>query len=256
MRYRYIYGPLYSWRLGRSLGVDPVYTGEGKACSFDCIYCQAGGTSVLTAKRKIFVPTENILLEIKSLPPLEIDYLTFSGAGEPTLAKNLGGIIKEIRKIRREKIAVLTNSSIIDRKDVRKDLALADFVIAKLDAHSEELFRRVNRPASGVKFDNVINGLKKFRSRHKGKFALQIMFINENKDYAGEIARLARRLKPDEIQINTPLRPSGVKPLPKKEIDKIKKFFKDTNFVSVYDDKKTKIKPINKADMLKRRGEI
>lgn len=193
---------------------------------------------------------------MKTLPPLKLDYITFSGAGEPTLAKNLGEIIKEIRKLRKAKIAILTNSSIIYKKDVQKDLLLADFVIAKLDAHNHPLFAKINKPIKTIKFDNILKGLKEFRSRYKGKFALQLMFIEENKDYAGEIARLARRLKPDEIQINTPLRPCGVKPLPRKELDKIKKFFKDTNYVSIYEARRKKVKAISEEDTLKRRGKV
>ncbi len=245
-----------SWRLGRSLGIDPVFRGRGKTCSFDCIYCQVGKTRILTDKRKTFVPTRKIIEEIKTLPPLKLDYITFSGAGEPTLAKNLGEIIKEIRKIRKAKIAILTNSSIIYKKDVQKDLLLADFVIAKLDAHNHLLFAKINKPVKTIKFDNILKGLKEFKARYKGKFALQIMFVKENKDYAGEIAHLARRLKPDEIQINTPLRPCGVKPLPRKELDKIKKFFKDTKYVSIYEARRKKVKAISEKDTLKRRGKI
>ena len=235
MKYKYIYGPVPSWRLGSSLGIDPVYTGKEKICSFDCIYCQVGGTALLAAERKIYVPTAEIVEEIKSLSPVKIDYITFSGAGEPTLAENLGGIIKEIRKVRGEKIAVFTNSSVIDKKDVQEDLRLADFVVAKLDAHSEKLFGEISKPAKGIKFDNVIKGLKAFRARCGGKMALQIMFLEQNKKYAGEISALAREINPDEIQLNTPLRPCGVNPLSKEEMDEIKKFFEGTIYISVYD---------------------
>jgi len=233
--FKYIYGPVSSWRLGRSLGIDPVCRGKGKICSFDCIYCQAGKTRTLTDKRKTFVPTRKIIEEIKSLPELKLDYITFSGAGESTLAKNLGEIIKEIRKVRKTKIAVITNSSIIYKKDVQKDLLLADFVIAKLDAHNHSLFRKIGNPVKTIKFDKVIRGLREFRSRYKGKFALQIMFVKENKHYAREIAHLARGIKPDEIQINTPLRPCRVRPLPKKELARMERFFKGTTrYVNVY----------------------
>jgi len=273
MKYKYIYGPVPSWRLGSSLGVDPVYTGRGKICSFDCNYCQVGKTTLLTDERKIYVPAEEIIKEIKSLPAVEIDYITLSGAGEPTLAANLGEIINEIKKIRdkikgssehlnkkygpqKNKIAILTNSSLIDRKDLQDEAALADFVIAKLDAHSEKLFAEINKPAEGVKFDNVVRGLKEFRARYKGKMALQIMFMEQNKNYAEEIARLARQINPDEIQINTPLRPCGVKPVSKAEIERIKPFFKGMNYISVYDAVKKTVKPVSKKDTLKRRGKI
>ncbi|MGB2706265.1 MAG: radical SAM protein [Candidatus Omnitrophota bacterium] len=256
MKYKYVYGPVSSWRLGSSLGVDPVYTGRGKICSFNCIYCQVGKTRTLTLKRRVFVPASEIIEEIKNLPALKIDYITLSGAGEPTLARNLGDIIKKIRKIRGEKIAVLTNSSLTYKKDVRRDLSLADFVIAKLDAHEGALFTAINKPAKGSKLDKVVKGLKEFRSLYKGRLALQIMFVGKNKAYAKEIASLARKIRPNEVQINTPLRPCGVSPLPKKELDRVKKFFQGMNCTSVYDAKKKKVKPISRKSMLKRRGKI
>ncbi len=256
MKYKYIYGPVPSWRLGSSLGVDPVYTDRGKICSFDCVYCQVGETAVLTAERKIYVPAAKIAGEIKSLPAVEIDYITFSGAGEPTLAANLGEIMKEIKKIRKEKIAILTNSSMMDRKDVQRDLMDVDFVIAKLDAHSGGLFAEINKPVRGINFGGIVKGIQEFRASYRGRLALQIMFMGKNKAYAGKIADIARRIDPDEIQLNTPLRPCGVKPVGKEEMDRIKLFFKGMNYVSVYDAIRKKVKPVSRKDTLKRRGKI
>lgn len=125
-----------SWRLGSSLGIDPLSKGE-KVCTFDCVYCQIGKTKLLTDKRETFVTVRDIVEELDSLPPIEIDYITFSGTGEPTLAENLGQMMKAIKKIRNEKIAVLTNSSLMHREDVQKDLFTADLVVAKLDASSK-----------------------------------------------------------------------------------------------------------------------
>ncbi|MDP8229742.1 MAG: radical SAM protein [Candidatus Gorgyraea atricola] len=233
-KYKYIYGPVDSWRLGRSLGVDLI-SGDDKICTFDCVYCQVGKIATFSDKREIFVPTEEIVGEIKSFPPLEIDYITFSGRGEPTLAKNLGEVIREIRKIRDEKTAVITNASLIDKKDVQDDLALADFVMLKLDSPSKELFLKINQPLKGVELNKVLKGIKEFKSKYKGKLALQIMFIEANKGLAEEIARLAKDIDPDEVQINTPLRPCDIKPLSKKEIDAIKLHFNGMSVVSVYD---------------------
>lgn len=258
--YRYIYGPVSSWALGRSLGIDPVSSDRGKVCAFDCIYCQIGKTAILSSERKVFAPASKIIEEIKALPALEVDYITFSGAGEPTLAENLGRIIREVKKIRKEKIAVLTNAGLIDRKDVQEDLALADLVVAKFDAAEETLFTGINKPANGIKFERIVKGLKEFRLRYKGKLALRVMCIKENKGYAEDIARLAALIKPDEIQINTALRPCGVKPLAKKELDEIKKFFSatggDMNIISVYDAKKKKTTPVSKDATLRRRGKL
>lgn len=254
-RYRYIYGPVSSWRLGASLGIDPVSRNE-KICTFDCVYCQVGQTTVLSDKREVFVLTEKIIEEIRSLPPLKIDYITFSGRGEPTLAKNLGEIIRRIRDVRKEKIAVITNASLVDRKDVQEDLALADLVMLKLDACSEDAFLRINRPMPSVKFDKSLQGMKKFRSGYKGKLALQIMFVEENKDCAPEMARLAKDINTDEVQINTPLRPCCKRSLAKEELDAIKGHFQGMKVFSVYEGTRKKVEPVSKDDTLKRRGKI
>ncbi len=253
-KYKYIYGPVSSWRLGSSLGIDLISMDKGKVCNFNCIYCQIGKTSIFSNRREIFVPTAKIIEEIKALPLIEIDYITFSGSGEPTLAKNLGQAIKAIKKIRKEKIAVITNSSLMDREDVQEDLSFADFVIAKLDACSQDLLLRINRPVKTIKFDAIVKGIKKFRTKYKGKLALQIMFLKENQEKAGEIARIAKEINPDEIQINTPLRPCGSKPLSKAELSIIKGYFKDLNSISVYESEKKRVEPISKKNTLRRRG--
>lgn len=253
--YRYIYGPVPSWRLGSSLGIDPISKNE-KVCTFDCIYCQIGKTRCLNDERKTFVPTEEVIKELDSLPSLKIDYITFSGTGEPTLAENLGEMIKAVRQIRQEKIAVLTNSSLMHRDNVVKDLFLADLVVAKLDAPSQDIFELVNQPAKNIRIDAVIRAIKDFRSCYKGKLALQIMFMKENKIYAKEIAQIAKEINPDEAQLNTPLRPCGVKPLTKDEIAALEGYFCPLNTVSIYKAEKKHVNPISSRDTLRRRGKI
>ncbi len=253
--YKYIYGPVPSWRLGSSLGIDPLSKGE-KICTFDCVYCQVGKTNLLTDKRETFVKIEDIVEELNNLPHIKIDYITFSGRGEPTLAKNLGQMIKEIKKIRNEKIAVLTNSSLINREDVQKDLLAADFVVAKLDASSQGIFESVNHPVSTIKIDTIIQAIKDFKSCYLGKLALQIMFMEENKKYAKEIAQIAREIRPDEVQLNTPLRPCGIKPLTNSEMDIIEGYFVGLNTISVYKTEKKIVNPISSEDTLRRRGKI
>ena len=161
--YKYIYGPVPSWRLGSSLGIDPLSQGE-KVCTFDCIYCQIGKTKFLTDRRQTFIKTSDILDELDSLPPLEIDYITFSGTGEPTLAENLGEMIKAVKKTRPEKIAVITNSTLMFREDVQRDLFCADLVVAKLDAPFQSIFEEINQPMKNLKLESIIQSLKIFRS--------------------------------------------------------------------------------------------
>jgi len=251
------YGPVPSWRLERSFGVDAISTLEN-TCSFDCVYCQLGKTRHKTDKRKKFVDEKNIEKELKQIKNLEkiADIITLSGTGEPTLAKNLGKVIDIIRKNTNLPIAILTNSSLIHRKDVQKDLKKVDIVVAKLDAPNEVLFEKINGPYKGITFQKVINGIKSFRKKYNGKLALQMMFIKENKGYAPKMADLARKLKVNEVQINTPLRPCTVKPLNKREINKIMKEFKGLNVVSVYDKKKPIVNIINLKETLKRRPKI
>jgi wyosine [tRNA(Phe)-imidazoG37] synthetase (radical SAM superfamily) len=251
---KYIYGPVSSWRLGKSLGVDLI--AREKTCSFDCVYCQLGSTEVKTRKRRIFTPTKDVLKEIRSLPKIKLDFITLSGSGEPTLAKNLGQVIKGMKWIRKEPVAVLTDSSTIYRKDVRDGLLFADIVVFKLDAPTQEIFEKINRPAKGIKLSKIIKGIKLFKKKYKGRLALQMMFIKENKPVAKKLAKLARQIDPDEVQINTPLRPCGVKSLSKKEISRIKKYFTGLPAYTVYERKRLKIKPFDIKATLRRRPKL
>jgi wyosine [tRNA(Phe)-imidazoG37] synthetase (radical SAM superfamily) len=209
-----------------------------------------------SCERKIYISTHKIIDEVKQLPELKIDYITFSGRGEPTLSANLADVIKIIKTLRKEKVAILTNSSLINRDDVRKALSLADFVVVKLDAYSQNTLKLINKPLSSIKFDDIYNGIKLFRKEYTKKLALQIMFIDENKEYADRLAELSLAIAPDEVQINTPLRQCEVKPLSCEEIFKIKGYFKGLNVISVYDKEYKNITPISLEDTLIRRGSI
>jgi wyosine [tRNA(Phe)-imidazoG37] synthetase (radical SAM superfamily) len=251
-----IYGPVSSWRLGKSLGMDLLNT-RRKVCSFNCVYCQLGETDQFVVEPKESVSLEQLVSEIKLLRPIKADYATFSGMGEPTLANNLGEAIELVRSILDLPVAVLTNSSLMFREDVRQRLGRADVVVAKLDVPNEELFSIVDRPAPGLRFDLIVDGIKRFSSTYRGKLALQVMFIEANEDYASQIAALARQIAPDEVQINTPLRPCAVRPLPPKSIAKIRQKF--TNFesvVTVYEKPKRRVMPLDLAETLRRRPKL
>ncbi len=258
--YKYIYGPVSSWRIGVSLGIDPVARPE-KTCSFDCIYCQIGRTQRLTLSREEFVPVSAVMDEIRSLPDITVDYITFAGTGEPTLAKNLEEMIRAVKTVRTEKIAVITNSSTLRIKEVRRLLGLADLVVAKLDACDESSFKIISGPAEGLKITDIIEGLMKFREEYAGKLAVQIMFVDDNKGLAKELASLVNAVKPDEVQINTPLRPCAAAPLSNDDILKIKDVFvkacvpNGITVKSVYDPLvKKKTEPISSAETIRRRG--
>jgi wyosine [tRNA(Phe)-imidazoG37] synthetase (radical SAM superfamily) len=251
-----IYGPVASWRLGRSLGIDLLNTRK-KVCSFNCVYCQLGETDQFIVEPREFVSLEQLTSEIELLGPIKADYATFSGMGEPTLASNLGGAIELARSNLDLPIAVLTNSALMFREDVRQRLVHADTVVAKLDVPNEELFAMVNRPAPGLHFDRIKDGIRLFRDIYKGKLALQIMFIEANKDYASKIAALARQISPDEVQIDTPLRPSKVKPLPRENIASIREKFNNLrNVITVYEVSKPEVLPLDLAETLRRRPNL
>ena len=251
-----IYGPVASWRLGKSLGIDLLSVKE-KTCSFDCIYCQLGKTVHPLIDRREFVSLVQLIKELKSISETEIDYITFSGTGEPTLASNLGQAIDAVRSIMVPPIAVLTNSSLLFKKDVRRELGKADVVVAKLDAPNENLYTLINRPVSTLRFNEIVEGIKKFRDECKSKLVLQMMFVEANKDYAQEMARLAVQISPDEVQINTPLRPCNVKPLSPDEIAIIRQeFINLRNVFTVYEMPWYEVVPLNLADTLQRRPKL
>lgn len=251
---KYIYGPVPSWRLGRSLGVDLI-SGE-KTCTFDCIYCQLGKTVRHIIKREIIVPTSEIIKELESLPDLEIDYITLSGMGEPTLAANLGEVIEQIKKRFKNRVAVLTNSSLMHERQVRKELSLADLVVAKLDAPNEKIFRIVNQPTNGINLNMIVEGIRRFHDEYPGKLALQIMFVPQNMEYADDLAALAKEIDPVEVEVNTPLRPCPVKLLPPEELSKIKSLFEPLKVYSVYDVEKPEARPMDERETKKRRPVI
>jgi wyosine [tRNA(Phe)-imidazoG37] synthetase (radical SAM superfamily) len=250
------YGPVSSWRLGKSLGVDLICS-EKKICSFDCIYCQLGKTKIKTTKRNNFVSIKDIKKDVKdSLKRTNPDVITLSGTGEPTLAKNMDLAIRTIRQTTKIPLAILTNSTLLNNKNVQKALFELDIVVAKLDAPNEKIFKEINQPVKEVSLKNTMNGIIDFKSKFSGKLDIQTMFLENNMNYANEIADIVCSIEPNEVQINTPLRPCAVKPLPKEQIEKIEKIFKERGLktISVYSSKKPKTSPMDKIEIFKRRG--
>ena len=248
-----IYGPVPSWRLGRSLGIDLLST-RGKTCSFDCAYCELGKTIYPLAERREFVPISTLALELERVRDVPADHATFAGSGEPTLARNLGQAIDIVKSALGLPVAVLTNSSLMPREDVRQELAQADVVAAKLDASNEELFHRINKPTIGYSLDEILQGVIRFRIEFRGKLALQMMFIEANKDYASEMARVAEQLSPDEVQLNTPLRPCAVQPLIPEDLSTIWQAFAGfRNARTVYEASRPEVAPLNLEETRRRR---
>jgi len=214
--YKYIFGPVASRRLGRSLGIDLI---SYKTCSFDCIYCQVGKTTNQTIERAEYVPTQAVLTELEQRlkNPPGIDFLTFSGSGEPTLHIALGQIIKRLKQLSPLPIAVLTNGSLLWRGDVQKDLIPADIVLPTLSSPTPENFQRIHHPHPDLKLEKIIEGMINFRKIFKGKIWLEVFLvkgINDNEKEMQSLKSIIEKIQPDKIQLNTSVRvPSEEHPI-------------------------------------------
>ncbi|HOL49889.1 MAG TPA: radical SAM protein [bacterium] len=251
--FKYIYGPVSSWRLGSSLGIDQL-SQEKKICSFDCVYCQVGRTGIFTCERSIYVPAESIIEELKQLPDLEIDYYTFSGRGEPTLAKDFKEVANWIKQVKKGKCAILTNSTTISDESVKQDLCVMDLVSFKIDAANQKTFEIVNRPCCGIKLENILNHIADFKKMYKGCFTIQVMAIQENVKEMVQIAEICKKLSPDIVYLNTPLRDSPVAPISETSFKEVEKLFEGMRCISVYSAHKKAVKPISMKDTMRRRG--
>ena len=200
-----VYGPVPSWRVGASLGVDLLCVNS--ICSFNCSYCQLGNIRVHTRVRRLFVPTDKVAEDFRASAWRSADVVTFSGSGEPTLALNMGEAIRWTRDFCGKPTLVLTNGTLLDDVRVRGELGLADRVFVKLDAASDDTFRRVNRPVPGLTLGRIVEGAVAFRREYAGFLGVQMMLLPSTPDRMEEFARLLRRIEPDEVQINTPTRP-------------------------------------------------
>ncbi|RPI46755.1 MAG: radical SAM protein, partial [Bacteroidetes bacterium] len=175
--YKYIFGPVPSRRLGMSLGVDLV---PHKVCSLDCVYCECGPTTKRTLDRKEYVLYGKVTEELDHffIENPDPDFITFSGSGEPTLNTRIGDVLHFIKQKKPAiPVAVLTNGTLLGRKDVRDELMEADVVLPSLDAATPEVFRRINRPAHGLDLDEILEGLVSFRKEFRGEMWLEIFII-------------------------------------------------------------------------------
>ena len=176
---KHVFGPVPSRRLGRSLGVNNI---PAKTCSYNCVYCQLGRTlSQVIDRRRFYSPQEilhSVEEHIRKLKDKEIDYITFAASGEPTLDINLGKTADLLKSLGYP-IAILTNSSLLYREDVRNDLLLFDYVSLKLDAVTTSIWRRVNRPHELLDLDRILDGVSGFRRLFKRRLVTETMLIEE-----------------------------------------------------------------------------
>ncbi|MFC2152807.1 radical SAM protein [Bacteroidota bacterium] len=211
--YKHLFGPVPSRRLGMSLGIDIV---PHKVCSLNCIYCECGATTKLTTDRKEYVPYEEIISELDDffLKNDNPDYITFSGAGEPTLNINIGRVIDYIKtNYPKIPIAVLTNGSLLSSKQVRLELLKADLILPSLDSANNQTFKKIDRPVKDLNINDYIQGLIDFRFEFKGTIWLEIMIlpgINDDLENLNQLKDAIVKINPDKIQLNTLDRPGVI----------------------------------------------
>ena len=208
--YKYLFGPVPSRRLGISLGIDLV---PHKICSLNCVYCECGRTTKLTTERKEYVPVDEVMKELTHYlanNPVP-DYITFSGSGEPTLNSGLGKTLDFIKeKYPTIPVAVLTNGTLLRFKQVRNEIMKADLVLPSLDAATEAVFKKINRPPKSLTIKNCIDGLVSFRKEYSGKINLEVFILpgyNDHQVELDELKKVILKIKPDLVQLNTLDRP-------------------------------------------------
>ena len=239
--YKYIFGPVPSRRLGRSLGVDLV---PAKVCTFDCIYCQAGRTTNKTVERAEYVPTSDVIAELNDwlAGGAAADYITFSGNGEPTLHSGIGEIIDWIKASIEIPGAVITNGSLLWHPDVREELAAADMVVPSLDTANPVTFRRFNKPDPSLDIATIIAGLVTFTREFAGEVWLEHFIVPGINDTPAELKALAEadaRIAPARVHLNTAVRPPAettVRPMPYAEVCAIaERYFPSAEVIAAYD---------------------
>lgn len=224
-----VYGPVLSRRLGRSLGINII---PAKTCTLDCVYCQCGRTTCKTLVRQSFYPMEQVIEKVRQAVKGQcVDCLTFSGEGEPTLNKEIGRLIRRLKREFGIPVAVITNSTLLMLPQVRRDLLSADIVVPSLDAADQRTFMRVNRGHRRLKIDRIITGMRRFRRTYRGRFWLEVMLvrgINDAVDHVVRLRQVAWDLRPDKIHLNTVVRPPAeptALPMEKEDMQNIRLLF-------------------------------
>jgi wyosine [tRNA(Phe)-imidazoG37] synthetase (radical SAM superfamily) len=207
--YRYLFGPVPSRRLGRSLGIDLTPL---KTCSFDCIFCQLGRTTRKTLDRTEYVPLDDVIKELEDWLARDerADFITLSGSGEPTLHARFGSVLDFVRRSTRIPAALLTNGTTLGNPAIRADAAKAHLVKISLSAWDQASLEHINRPCPEIDFDRLLEGQRLFRQEFTGEVWVEVFLlwgINTDRSTVSAIADLVTTLEPDRVQLNTAVRP-------------------------------------------------
>jgi len=208
---KYVFGPVPSRRLGKSLGVDPVPL---KTCNWNCVYCQLGRSRPVVNERADYYPPEEIVAEVGEALAKhatgQIDWVTFVGSGEPLLHAHMGWMLREVKAMTDIPIALITNGSLLYLPAVRQEIAVADAVLPTLDAGSADVYRRIDRPHAEATFERLVEGLVSFSQEYGGKLWVETMLVsgmNDGEEALHDIAARIKEIAPDEVHINLPTRP-------------------------------------------------
>lgn len=229
---RHIFGPVPSRRLGISLGVDLV---PYKTCTLNCLYCECGPTTQMTLERQRFVDPRAVLSELRDrLPGIpHLDYITFSGSGEPTLNADIGLFVAEIKRMTPVPLAVLTNGTLLHLPEVRAEILAADVVLPSLDAARPAAFTRINQPHPDLQAETLSDGLAAFRREYTGRIWLEVFLlagINDDPEELDALHQQIRRIRPDKVQLNTLDRPpafAGVQAAPLPFLEEVRRRWDD-----------------------------
>ncbi len=232
MKYKHLFGPVASRRLGISLGIDLI---PHKTCNFNCIYCECGEAPPLAIERKEYVKVDEVLEELKLYlaENPKPEYITFSGSGEPTLNSGIGRLIDEIKNLTNIKVCVITNSTNLIKDDLRKEIGKADLIMPSLNAVFESSFLKIDRPNVNIKLPNIIEGIKKLGDEFQGEIYLEIFMvedINDSQEELEEFVKVIKSLKVTKVQLNSLDRPapvSWVKAMSMKRLEEIKDYFRE-----------------------------
>ncbi|MCF7863330.1 MAG: radical SAM protein [Kiritimatiellales bacterium] len=210
--HQYLFGPVPSRRLGRSLGVDLI---PFKTCTMNCTFCQLGETPCAVSERGDYVPMQDVLAELERWKKTggQADHITLAGSGEPTLHIHFGDVFRWVKANTAIKSVLLSNGSLFHFPEVRAEAALADKVKVTLSAWDEASFQQIHRPAQGVSFDLLVKGERAFRETYSGELSVEVFIldgVNSQLSNARKIAAIVESINPDRIDINTAVRPPAV----------------------------------------------
>ena len=237
-----VFGPVPSRRLGKSVGINNI---PPKICTYSCVYCQLGRSLKMVADRQEYYDPNDLLIEAKEkitnakTNNEAIDYLAIVPDGEPTLDKNLGELI-ELLKPLGFKVAVITNSTLLQRPDVREDICKADWVSVKIDTLDETIWRKIDRPHRKIVFDSMLNRIKTFSREYNGQFVTETMLVrnlNDDIENIRKVAEFIREIKPSVAYLSIPIRPPAEKWVEAPEGQKINRayqIFRDQSLTAEY----------------------